>query len=125
MLKQLIQRLLDSRTTPAEAANSAMPSGDNSVQIVSEGTIGTAWTANAFSGVSSFDGYLYFAGTADKGSPTIDVFSGRIGTTLDFSEDGTRMSATLPIAKGVTWRVQGSRLKAVSIALVKALGGGV
>ena len=36
MLKQLIQRLLDSRTTPAEAAHSAMPKPENPT-IISKG----------------------------------------------------------------------------------------
>lgn len=56
MLKQLIQRLLDSRTTPIEASNSAMP---KETQIISYGTTTTnpdSWTT-VLSFIAPSDGY--------------------------------------------------------------------
>lgn len=104
MLKQLIQRLLDSRTTPEEAAHSAMPS-DKYTRLVDNGTIGSEWTDQAFSGIAT-------AGYASN---------------LTFPWEGARLATTIPIAKGQTWTVQGSSMKDVIIYLSKtvSLGGGV
>lgn len=126
MLKNILSLLLSkfySKKESEAVGHQAMP-GDNTVNLVSNGNVGSAWTDNAFSGVAASDGYLYFGATADNGSPTIDVFCGDIGTTLDFPQDGTRMSATLPLRKGSDWRVQGSKLKSVEITLIKTIGGG-
>lgn len=123
MLKQLIQRLLDSRTTPAQAAHSAMPS-NNYTRLVENGTIGSEWTAQAFSGVAAFDGYLYLAGTSTSSVPIIGISSAGVTGNLTFPWEGARLATSIPIAKGQTWTVQGSNLKDVIIDLTKTIGGG-
>lgn len=124
MLKQLIQRLLDSRTTPAQAANSAMPS-NNYTRLVDNGTIGSEWIAQAFSGVAAFDGYLYLAGTSTSAVPIIGISTAGSSSNLTFPWEGARLATTIPIAKGQTWTVQGSSLKDVVIDLTKTVGGGI
>ena len=126
MLKNVLSLLLSKFYSKQESelvGHQAMPGGDT-VNLVSNGNVGSDWTGNAFSGVAASDGYLFFGATADNGSPTIDVFCGDLGATLAFPGDGDRMSATLPLRKGSDWRVQGSRLKAVTITLTKTNGGG-
>lgn len=122
MLKKLIQRLLDSRTTPSEAAHSTMPS-NNYTRLVDNGTIGSEWTAQAFSGVAAFDGYLYLAGTSTSAVPIIGISSPGVTSNLTFPWEGARLATSIPIAKGQTWTVQGSNLKDVIIDLTKPIGG--
>lgn len=124
MLKDFIQWLLNTRTTPAEAAHSAMPS-NNYTRLVENGTIGSEWTAQAFSGVAAFDGYLYLAGTSTSSASIIGISSAGVTGNLTFPWEGARLATSIPIAKGQTWTVQGSNLKDVIIDLTKTIGGGV
>lgn len=123
MLKQLIQLLLNTRTTPEEATHSTMPS-DKYTRLVDNGTIGSEWTGSAFSGIAAYDGYLYFAGTSTSAVPIIGVFAAGYASHLTFTWEGSRLTTTIPIAKGQSWHVQGSSLKDVTINLTKTIGGG-
>lgn len=125
MLKQLLQLLLNTRTTPEEAAHSAMPS-DTYTRLVDNGTIGSEWTAQAFSGIAAYDGYLFFAGTSTSAVPIVGIATAGCASNLTFPWEGARLATTIPIAKGQTWTVQGSSLKDVIIDLSKtvSLGGG-
>ena len=125
MLKQLLQLLLNTRTTPEEAAHSAMPS-DKYTRLVDNGTIGSEWTAQAFSGIAAYDGYLFFAGTSTSAVPIVGIATAGCASNLTFPWEGARLATTIPIAKGQTWTVQGSSLKDVIIDLSKtvSLGGG-
>lgn len=125
MLKQLLQLLLNTRTTPEEAAHSAMPS-DKYTRLVDNGTIGSEWTAQAFSGIAAYDGYLFFAGTSTSAVPIVGIATAGCASNLTFPWEGARLATTIPIAKGQTWTVQGSSLKDVIIDLTKtvSLGGG-
>lgn len=125
MLKKLLQLLLNTRTTPEEAAHSAMPS-DKYTRLVDNGTIGSEWTPQAFSGIAAYDGYLFFAGTSTSAVPIVGISTAGCASNLTFPWEGARLATTIPIAKGQTWTVQGSSLKDVIIDLSKtvALGGG-
>lgn len=125
MLKQLLQLLLNTRTTPEEAAHNAMPSNAYT-RLVDNGTIGSEWTNQAFSGIAAHDGYLYFAGTSTSAVPIIGISTAGVASNLTFPWEGARLATTIPIAKGQTWTVQGSSLKDVIIDLSKtvSLGGG-
>lgn len=125
MLKQLLQLLLNTRTTPEEAAHSAMPS-DKYTRLVDNGTIGSEWTTQAFSGIAAYDGYLFFAGTSTSTVPIVGITTAGCASNLTFPWEGARLATTIPIAKGQTWTVQGSSLKDVIIDLSKtvSLGGG-
>ena len=125
MLKQLLQLLLNTRTTPEEAAHNAMPS-KRYTRLVDNGTIGTEWTDSAFSGIAAYDGYLFFAGTSTSSVPIVGVFAPGVASNLTFPWLGARLSTAIPIAKGAAWVVQGSNLKEVTIDLSEtlSLGGG-
>lgn len=125
MLKQLLQLLLNTRTTPEEAAHNAMPS-NVFTRLVDNGTIGSDWTNQAFSGIAAYDGYLYFAGTSTSAVPIIVISTAGVASNLTFPWEGARLATAIPIAKGQTWTVQGSSLKDVIIDLTKtvSLGGG-
>ena len=123
MLKQLIQLLLNTRTTPEEATHSTMPS-NKYTRLVDNGTIGSEWTDHAFSGIAAYDGYLFFAGTSTSAVPIVGVFAAGYASNLTFPWEGARLTTTIPIAKGQTWTVQGSSLKDVTINLTKTIGGG-
>lgn len=63
MLKQLIQKLLDSRTTPAQAGNSAMPGATKTIFLSKDETVGSWGIINA--GTAPDDGYLFVNASAE------------------------------------------------------------
>lgn len=122
MLKQLLQLLLNTRTTPEEAAHNAMPS-NVFTRLVDNGTIGSEWTNQAFSGIAAYDGYLYFAGTSTSAVPIIGISTAGVASNLTFPWEGARLATAIPIAKGIQCTVQGRNLKNIAISLYKTIGG--
>lgn len=123
MLKQLIQRLLDSRTTPEEAAHSAMPS-DKYSRLVDNGTIGSEWTDQAFSGIAAYDGYLFFTGTSTSAVPIIGIATAGYASNLTFPWEGARLATTIPIAKGQVFTLCAREAKNIGCWFTKTIGGG-
>lgn len=122
MLKQLIQRLLDSRTTPSEAAHSAMPS---SSYVTVTATAVQAWGQMA-QGVAPFDGFVRASARASNTSSNIRVTNDT--ATVFAQSEGTATGQTqgvfVPVAKGDSWAVYGTNRDNVVVRLVKAIGGG-
>lgn len=122
MLKQLIQRLLDSRTTPKEAGHSAMPT---TPEITSQSFAGpfSSWGPVA-SGTASEDGYIYAAGAvATSGSNSeFRLDNGQFGSYIT-STWGTQ-GLLLPVMKGQSWRLYATNRKDVVIRLYRLVGGG-
>lgn len=122
MLKQLIQRLLDSRTTPSEAAHSAMPS---SSYVTVTATAVQAWGQMA-QGVAPFDGFVRASARASNTSSNIRVTNDT--ATVFAQSEGTATGQTqgvfVPVAKGDSWTVYGTNRDNVVVRLVKAIGGG-
>ena len=122
MLKQLIQRLLDSRTTPAQAAHSAMPS---SSYVTVTATAVQAWGQMA-QGVAPFDGFVRASARASNTSSNIRVTNDT--ATVFAQSEGTATGQTqgvfVPVAKGDSWTVYGTNRDNVVVRLVKAIGGG-
>lgn len=118
MLKQLIQRLLDSRTTPEQAAHSAMPK-PGAPTIISDPIADKKWHALT----APFDGYFSCRGVSRHMliENSASEWSGVTGLTV-----GGYMGFTLPMTKGSEVRYQ---LDPESTGLVltfsKAIGGGV
>jgi hypothetical protein len=98
MLKQLIQRLLDSRTTPAQAAHSAMPKPETPT-IVSDPVTDKTW----HSLIAPFDGYFSCKGITKHMliENSAAQWSGVTGLT-----SGGYMGFTLPMSKGSEVRYQ-------------------
>lgn len=121
MLKQLIQRLLDSRTTPKEAGHSAMPT---TPEITSQSFAGpfSSWGPVA-SGTASEDGYIYAAGAvATSGSNSeFRLDNGQFGSYIT-STWGTQ-GLLLPVMKGQSWRLYATNRKDVVIRLYRLVGG--
>lgn len=126
MLKVLLSLLLSKFYSKKEASivgHQAMPSNQYT-RLVSNGTIGSEWTAQAFSGVAAYDGYLFFAGTSTSAVPIVGIATAGASSNLTFPWLGARLSTTIPIAKGESWTVQGSNAKQISLELCKTIGGG-
>ena len=122
MLKQLIQRLLDSRTTPAQAAHSAMPSSSYVTVIA---TAVQAWGEMA-KGVATFDGFVRVSARATSSNANVRVTN---DTAAMFSQteataSGQTQGVFVPVAKGDSWSVYGTNRDNVVVRLVKTVGGG-
>ncbi len=124
LLKSLIQRLLDSRTTPSEAGHNAMPS-DISTTLLSGAAI-SDWGIVS-SGVAASDGYLVLsaknAGNAGASLSLIVREVGRQSLTYPFAGAGCDTFA--PICKGDPWKIIGSSSENITLKLFKTIGGGV
>lgn len=121
LIKKLIQRLLDSRTTPEQAGHSAMPT---TTEIASQSFAGpfSSWGPVA-SGTASEDGYIYAAGAvATSGSNSeFRLDNGQFGSYIT-STWGTQ-GLLLPVMKGQFWRLYASNRKDVVIRLYRLVGG--
>lgn len=122
LIKKLIQRLLDSRTTPEEAGHSAMPSTS---YITPTATAVQAWGQMA-QGVAPFDGFVRASARASNTSSNIRVTNDT--ATVFAQSEGTATGQTqgvfVPVAKGDSWTVYGTNRDNVVVRLVKAIGGG-
>lgn len=122
-LKSLIQRLLDSRTTPSEAAHSAMPS---SSYVTVTATAIQAWGEMA-KGVAPFDGFVRASARASNTSSNIRVTNDT--ATVFVQSEGTATGQTqgvfVPVAKGDSWSVYGTNRDNPVVRVVKAIGGGI
>lgn len=117
MLKQLIQRLLDSRTTPAQAAHSAMPKPETPT-IVSDPVTDKTW----HSLIAPFDGYFSCKGITKHMliENSAAQWSGVAGLT-----SGGYMGFTLPMSKGSEVRYQlDHNSTGVMVTFSKTIGGG-
>lgn len=124
LIKKLIQRLLDSRTTPSEAGHSAMP-GSVSTTLLSNASI-SDWGTVA-TGTAADDGYIVL--TAKNGgnsgaSLSLNV-NGVARQSLVYPFVGAGGNAFTPIAKGNTWALIGSSSTEITLKLFKAIGGGI
>lgn len=122
-LKGLIQRLLDSRTTPAEAAHSAMP-GWKETNVAQDLSVGEwsefgRWTC-------AFDGYadVQFKKAEDKETGTIQCASSNLRMTTGIA-NGHWNGFYIPCKKGGDVVLLGSNLQQVSVRFVASIGGGV
>lgn len=121
MLKQLIQRLLDSRTTPEEAGHSAMPSASETV-LLTQNDAFQSW-GNIHQGVAADDGYVnIFARSVNNTTSEMRVLTS--GMTFSSAQTGAEkdMACSAPVAKGQSYAVKGIQVKMIKIIFVKALG---
>lgn len=126
MLKNVLSLLLSrfySKKESALVGHQAMPSNQYT-RLVSNGTIGSEWTGQAFSGIAAYDGYLFFAGTSTSSVPIVGIASSGASSNLTFPWLGARLSTTIPVTKGAFWTVQGSNMEEVIIDLTPTIGGG-
>ena len=116
LIKKLIQRLLDSRTTAAEAAHSAMPKPETPT-IVSDPVTDKTW----HSLIAPFDGYFSCKGITRHMliENSAAQWSGVTGLT-----SGGYMGVTLPMSKGSEVRYQlDHNTTGVMVTFSKTIGG--
>lgn len=129
LLKSLIQRLLDSRTTPAQAAHNASSIYTEPTLFNGTPTVGDSWTNGLYTGTAPTDGYLNVSGTAniiaaDAGAMVQAQIGGaQISQVSPMSGQGFNMMA--PISKGATFSVNGIRLSDITVRFFKSIGGGI
>lgn len=127
MLKQLIQRLLDSRTTPSEASHSSYPDDGTVTQFSPSATSVSSWTKVVDSTIAPSDGYVIVRGKA-TGESYVQITA---GDTPSYMERSTFAKATLnqypilnlPIAKGKTFKVFAENTAEITVGLIKSIGG--
>lgn len=126
MLKNVLSLLLSrfySKKESALVGHQAMPSNQYT-RLVSNGTIGSEWTGQAFSGIAAYDGYLFFAGTSTSSVPVVGIASSGASSNITFPWLGARLYTTIPVTKGASWTVQGNNMEEVIIDLTPTIGGG-
>lgn len=123
-LKSLIQRLLDSRTTPEEAGHFAMPS--STPTTISSPTSITSWgTITTFTAPD--DGYVTFHGRSMAGAAAqiASLPLDNNPTVITATQDNYQgMSCNLPVVKGKTVEVYGSNIENIVVSFNRLIGGG-
>lgn len=128
LIKSLIQRLLDSRTTVAEAAHSASSTYTEPTWFNGTPTVGDSWTNGLYTGTAPTDGYLNVSGTANINAANAgamvqaNIGGAQISQVSPLSGQGFNMMA--PISKGATFSVNGIRLADITVRFFKSIGGG-
>ena len=125
MLKQLIQRLLDSRTTPAGASHNAMPD-DASISLTPSVTEPSTWQ-EVLTATTPTDGYVKIQATSTTSVGFIAIMQtpeeNRCAASMTGTTSQTPM-ATLPVAKGSTFKVFGDGVKNLTVKIIPSIGGG-
>lgn len=117
MLKQLIQWLLDSRTTPAQAAHSALRNTSSSTSIFTGEQIYTA----------PEDGFITVEGKSEaNGGSAIGISSNGesyfLRTFQSVKDWG--QAVTAPVSKGETVSISLYNLTDIEVKFYKSFGGG-
>lgn len=119
-LKSLIQRLLDSRTTPEEAGHSAMPS-PTEVSLTPSVTSKEVW-GDVCTGTASSDGYIRmsFSATSPEALGSARSFGAVVFSTPQLK--GDIVSVVCPVAKGRAYAMSARNATGISCAFVKLIG---
>ena len=123
MLKQLIQKLLDSRTPPAQAGNSAMPGATKTIFLSKDETVGSWGIINA--GTAPDDGYLFVNASAEDN--TNSEVRAQLGNLFHVSAQAPApkgLGVAIPVSKGATYSVEGAFVSHITVGFVKVIGGG-
>lgn len=123
ILKSLIQWLLDSRTTPAQAGNSAMPGATKTIFLSKDETVGSWGIINA--GTAPDDGYLFVNASAEDN--TNSEVRAQLGNLFHVSAQAPApkgLGVAIPVSKGATYSVEGAFVSHITVGFVKVIGGG-
>ncbi len=125
LLKSLIQRLLDSRTTPAQAGHASKPGSAVPVDYNPSASVDN-WGPVLSNSTAVSDGYIWATGhtTSDKGFFQINTQALQITTTGTSNPGGEILNLFAPVSKGQLFSVYGRYLEQVTVRLVKTIGGG-
>ena len=123
LLKSLIQRLLDSRTTPEEAGHSAMPSATKTTFLSKDEAVSSWGVLSA--GTAPADGYLFVNASADDS--TNSEVRAQIGGLFHVSAQAPApkgLGVAIPISKGASYTVEGAFVSHITVGFVNVIGGG-
>ena len=125
MLKQLIQRLLDSRTTPAQAANASKPVSGIPVEYNPSPSIGI-WGQVLPDSIAVSDGYIWAAGrtSAIGGFLQVNSQAMQITTSGTSIGEGEILNIFIPVSKGQGFTVYARSMNQIVVRLVTTIGGG-
>ena len=126
LLKSLIQRLLDSRTTPEEAGHSAVPSLTE-VSLTPSVTSKEVW-GEVCTGIASSDGYIRmdFSATSPEAIGNARSFGAVAFSTPQ--QTGDIVSVICPVAKGRAYVMSVRNANNITCAFIKligSIGGGI
>lgn len=123
-LKSLIQRLLDSRTTPAQAGHASKPGSAVPVDYNPSASVDN-WGPVLSNSTAVSDGYIWAVGrtTSDKGFFQINTQALQITTTGTSNPGGEILNLFTPVSKGQRFSVYGRYLEQITVRLVKTIGG--
>jgi len=122
LIKKLIQRLLDSRTTPEEAGHSAMPSNHN-VALTPTTTSIDDWGA-VYNGVAPTDGFACIRFTADTVTCIASAQTQNVNVFTTPQVVGDILLCACPIAKGQVFTLCARQAKDIVCWFTKTIGGG-
>lgn len=125
LLKSLIQRLLDSRTTPSEASHSSYPDDGTVIQFSPSATSVSSWTKVVDSTIAPSDGYVIVRGKA-TGESYVQITAGDNPPHMErstFAKASLNQytSLNLPIAKGKTFKVFAENTAEITVGLIKSI----
>lgn len=122
LLKSLIQRLLDSRTTPEEAGHSAMPQED---QVISYGS--TTENPGSWTTILSFtapkDGYAK-AVVVGTGKNSAELYCGNMRLSAFAPVDNASINVVMPVRKGASVGLVSTVFRSAALYFVPSIGGG-
>lgn len=122
MLKQLIQRLLDSRTTPSEAAHSAMPQENQVINYGSTTENPGSWTT-ILSFTAPKDGYAK-AVVVGTGKNSAELYCGNMRVSAFAPVDNASINVVIPVRKGASVGLVSTVFRSAALYFVPSIGGG-
>lgn len=123
MLKQLIQRLLDSRTTPSEASHSSYPDDGTVTQFSPSATSVSSWTKVVDSTIAPTDGFACINFTADTATCIASVQAPNVNVFTTPQVVGDVLLCACPIAKGQVFTLCARQAKNIECWFTKTIGG--
>lgn len=122
MLKQLIQRLLDSRTTPEEAAHSAMPQENQVINYGSTTENPGSWTT-ILSFTAPKDGYAK-AVVVGTGKNSAELYCGNMRVSAFAPVDNASINVVMPVRKGASVGLVSTVFRSAALYFIPSIVGG-
>lgn len=120
ILKSLLQRLLETRTTPELAGHNAMPSSEE-IKLTPSSTSKEVW-GDVCTGTAPSDGYIRmsFTATSSESLGSARSFGAVVFSTPQMK--GDIVSVICPVAKGTTFAMSVRNADNITCSFVKLIG---
>lgn len=122
LIKSLIQRLLDSRTTPEEAAHSAMPQENQVINYGSTTENPGSWTT-ILSFTAPKDGYAK-AVVVGTGKNSAELYCGNMRVSAFAPVDNASINVVMPVRKGASVGLVSTVFRSAALYFIPSIGGG-